>query len=269
MKHKIGIVQGRLSSAPKSRLQFFPKNWEKEFSVAKSSKIDFIEFFSERIINNKNPIWNDENLFKYKKLAKKNNIKILNFCDDYIIQNSILKNKTIKYLKNLVKQCAKLKIKNIIFPMYSKSELTDLNWRKYIKVLKLLLSYAHKYNISILIESDISPESFKNLKKNINKKNIYFLFDTGNRIITQKDIYSDILKFNKELKHIHIKDKNKKKKNVFLGKGLVDFELVFKKLKEIKFKGNFTIESVRGKNPQSTAEKNVIKLKKLVRKILN
>jgi len=268
LKNKVGIVQGRLTAAPKARLQFFPKNWRNEFAIAQSSKIDFIEFFSERIINKKNPIWNDKDLNEYIKLAKKNKLKILNFCDDHIIQNSILKKTTIKYLKILIKQCGKLKIKNIIFPMYSKSELTNLNWKKYIKVFKLLGNFANRFNISILIESDISSKYFKNLKNKIKIKNFYFLFDTGNRVITQSNIYQDIIEFNKDIKHIHIKDKNKNKKNVILGEGMVDFELIFKKLKKIKFKGNFTIESVRGKKPEITAKKNVIKLKKLINKNL-
>lgn len=75
MKNKVGIVQGRLTAAPKARLQFFPKNWGNEFAIAQSLKIDFIEFFSERIINKKNPIWNDKNLNEYIKLAKKKQIK--------------------------------------------------------------------------------------------------------------------------------------------------------------------------------------------------
>lgn len=152
--------------------------------------------------------------------------------------------------------------------MYSKSELTNLNWKKYIKVFKLLGNFANRFNISILIESDISSKYFKNLKNKIKIKNFYFLFDTGNRVITQSNIYRDIIEFNKDIKHIHIKDKNKNKKNVLLGEGMVDFELIFKKLKKIKFRGNFTIESVRGKKPEITAKKNVIKLKKLINKNL-
>ena len=53
----IGIVQGRLSVAPKNRLQFFPKNYKYEFELAKKINFEFIEFFDERQFNPKNPIW--------------------------------------------------------------------------------------------------------------------------------------------------------------------------------------------------------------------
>ena len=45
----LGIVQGRLTYAGK-KLQAFPKNPFKEFSIASKNGYDFIEFFSERNI---------------------------------------------------------------------------------------------------------------------------------------------------------------------------------------------------------------------------
>tara|TARA_B100000768_G_C11054970_1_gene279956 strand:+ start:281 stop:439 length:159 start_codon:yes stop_codon:yes gene_type:complete len=51
----LGIVQGRLSFAGK-KLQAFLKDPFKEFSIASKIGYNFIEFFSERKINKKNPI---------------------------------------------------------------------------------------------------------------------------------------------------------------------------------------------------------------------
>ena len=65
MKNLIGIVQGRLSASPKNRLQFFPKNWQEEFILAKKINYNFIEFFSERKFNKNNPIWNKKKLIEY------------------------------------------------------------------------------------------------------------------------------------------------------------------------------------------------------------
>jgi len=268
LKNNIGIVQGRLSKAPKGRLQFFPKKWEKEFFLAKKAKLQFIEFFSERRFNKENPIWNDEKIKLYKKFAKKHNLKIINFCDDYIIQNSILNKKNQKYFNRLILQCSKLKVKNIILPMYSSSDLNDENSQIYTKVLKKISLEAKKQKMNILIESNISPMSFSKLVKKIKSKNIYFLFDTGNRAIINRNLEKDIIEFGKFLKHVHIKDKNNLKKNVPLGKGLVNFKNVFISLKKIKFKGNFTIESIRGNNPVFTARKNVLKIKSLINNVL-
>ena len=60
----IGIFQGRLSRAPRKKLQYFPKNWEKEFILAKKLKYNFIDFFTEEKINKNNPIWTKLGILK-------------------------------------------------------------------------------------------------------------------------------------------------------------------------------------------------------------
>jgi sugar phosphate isomerase/epimerase len=259
--HLIGIVQGRLSKSPKNRLQYFPKKFIDEFDIAKNIGFNYIEFFSERKLNINNPIWNNKLKENYLILSKKNNLQVITFCDDYIISNSILKNKTFYYLKNLITKIFKLKIKNLILPMYGKSLMSDLNYKKYIKTLKLILTINKKINI--FLESNISPEVFSELKKQIKTKRIKFLFDTGNRSTLKRDLYADIINFGSNIGHVHIKDKNNNKINVQLGKGKVNFSKVFKNLKKINYKGNFTLETPRGSSFLNSAKKNFIFVKTL------
>ena len=95
----IGIVQGRLTQVAKNTLQKFPKYYEEEFSKAKSLNYDFIEFFSERKFNKNNPIWSEKGISQYKYLTKRNNLKTYTFCDDYVLNNSLLRKKNLIYLK--------------------------------------------------------------------------------------------------------------------------------------------------------------------------
>ncbi len=260
MKNLIGIVQGRLSLSPKNRLQFFPKNWQEEFILAKKFNYDFIEFFSERKFNKNNPIWNKKKIKEYLELSKINNLKILNFCDDYIISHSINKKKTQNYILKLLNNLNKIKIKNLILPMYGKSNLTDLNYNKYVKVIKKIIKKSNKINI--LIESNISPNEFKIFKNNVNSKKLLFLFDTGNRINLKRNMYEDFLSMYNFIEHIHIKDKNNRKQNVKLTTGLVNFSKFFKILKQMKYKKNFTFETTRGDDPIKTAKNNINFLRK-------
>lgn len=260
MKNLIGVVQGRLSVSPKKRLQYFPKNWKKEFKLANKIGYNFIEFFTERIKNKNNPVWSYSSIKEYKRLSKKYNLKILNFCDDYIISNCIKDKKTVNYIIGLLNNLKILNIKYLILPMYGKSNLTDQNYAEYVDSIKRILKHSKK--IKFLIESNISPEKFLNFKKKINSSKILFLFDTGNRINLKRDMYKDFEKMHKYIGHIHIKDKNKKKQNVKLNTGLVDFTKLFKILKKIKYKKNFTFETTRGTNPIKTAERNLKFLKK-------
>lgn len=255
MKNKLGIVQGRLSKSPKNRLQYFPTtNWKKEFEIANNIGFNFIEFFSQRQYSLLNPIWSRKLFKQYLLLAKKNNLIIMNFCDDYIIANDIRDKKTIIYLKKLIINCSKLKIKNLVLPMYEKSNLTDENKELFYNSINLISSFSKKYKIKILIESNILPQSFCEIKKNIKNKNLFFLYDTGNRVQKKDKYLLEILEFGNDIHHVHIKDKNFSNKNVLLGCGEVNFNQVFKFLKKIKYKGHFTLETNKGLNPIETAK---------------
>lgn len=259
----IGIVQGRLSKSPKNRLQYFPKYWKEEFKKAKDLDYNFIEFFTERKYNKFNPIWKKKGISEYKNLALKNNLEILNFCDDYIISNSINKLSTENYLKKLIKNLNLLKVKNFILPFYGRSLMTDGNILDYYKILKKLINFNN--NINILIESNISPESYKILKKKIKSNKVKFLFDTGNRINLNRDLYKDFEKFGRDIGHIHIKDKNAKFQNVPIGKGLVQFKKLFKIIKKKKYTKHFTFETTRSSDPYLTAKKNIKLLKNFLK----
>ena len=163
----------------------------------------------------------------------------------------------------------KLKIKKYILPLYGKSKINLKNKHEIFKNLSNISRLCEKSNIELLVESNMSPKEFKNLKKNISSKNCYFLFDTGNRVLLKKNSVSDIYKFKNNIKHVHLKDKNISNKNVIIGKGKVNFKSIFVALKKIKYKGSFTIESQRGKDIQYQATKNYNFFKTLIRKYIN
>ena len=259
----IGIVQGRLSVAPKNRLQYFPKNYKHEFELAKKINFNFIEFFAERQFNPKNPIWSKFKLNDYKQLSKKNKLKIYTFCDDYVIENSIITKSTLNYLIKLIKNLNFLGVEKLILPLYEKSKIDEKNFFKICDSLKFIYSYCKTKKIKLLIESNITPELFRKIQK-YTSMNIFLVFDTGNRVNLVADMYEDIEKFGSKIGHIHIKDKNNFDKNVLLGSGNVDFKLLFKKLKKIKYRNSYTIESTREKNPGKSAKKNLNFLKKFI-----
>lgn len=257
----IGIFQGRLSRSPYNKLQYFPKHWKKEFALASKLKYDFIEFFTEQKINKNNPIWSKKGIYEYKKKCNLNNLKIICHCDNYIISNSFRQKKIIKYFKKLIKNLKYLGVKNLNLPFYGKSLMTDENYASFYKNLKHIVKINNS-KMNILIESDISPNVFKILKKKLNTKKIKFLFDTGNRVNLNRNIYKDLNNFNKQIGHIHLKDKNLKLQNVPIGKGLVNFKKIFNILKKNNYNKGFTFETLREKNPYLTAKKNKAFIKK-------
>ena len=94
MKHKFGIVQGRLTNPPQKKiLQYFPPNWIEEIDIAKKNNISFIEFFKDRKKNLSCPFYYDQGFKAVKEVLNYKQFKSYSFCDDYIINNNILKKK--------------------------------------------------------------------------------------------------------------------------------------------------------------------------------
>lgn len=261
----LGIYQGRLSYS-KKKLQCFPKDPFKEFEIAANTKYDFIEFFSEEDYSKTNPIWSLEGINKYKKFSKLNNIKIYSFCDNYYIKNNLALKHSITYFLKIIKKIRTLKIKKYIIPLYKKSHINSSNKKKMIKNLSYISDICTNYNIDLLVESNMSPKFFNLIKSEIKKKNLYFLFDVGNRVVLKRNISKDLISFGNKIKHIHLKDKNIFNKNVIIGRGLVDFDLFFSQLKIINYKGSYTVESQRGQNIVNQAYKNSCFFKSLLRK---
>ena len=263
----IGITQGRLTDTNSRILQKFPKNYPREFENAGSLNYDFIEFFTEKDFNKKNPIWSRSGIYNYKKLAKENKLKIHTFCDNYIIKHSIFKRKNLNYLKKLLKQLKVLKVKKLVLPLYNASNINNNNLNKFYRNLREICKYSLKLNLDILIECNISPKYFGILKENVGIKNLFFLFDTGNRVNLKSNLYDDLMSFGGEIKHIHLKDKNKSNKNVSFNSGQINFVEVFKVLKKIKYKNSFTIESTRGRDALKTAKKNLLYFQNFIKKL--
>ena len=259
----IGIVQGRLTDFKnKNILQKFPKNYSREFVKASNLGFNFIEIFAENRFNKKNPLWFKEGRKDYINISKKHNLKLISLIDEYSINNNITKKKYLNYFEQLLKVIKELKIKKLIIPLYKKSLVNKKNYKKISKSLSKMAKACLKKKVMLLVEADISFNFFLNLKKH---KNIYFLYDTGNRY-KLKNPEEDILEFGKNIKHIHIKDKSLDGKNVSLGTGLVKFNTIFRALKKISYNGDYVFETTRANNSIITAKRNLLFLKRMLKK---
>ena len=77
INQRYGIVQGRLVDSEDGELQSFPNaNWEKEFEIAKKTKLSFIELLAERKYK--------EETQKRDKERKKQMLIVILICARYI-----------------------------------------------------------------------------------------------------------------------------------------------------------------------------------------
>ena len=254
-KIEFGFIQGRMTSPPSKKiLQYFPKkNWKKEFHYAEKYNFDFIEYFGERKFNKSNPIWNYKNLKEINEIVKKKRLQNYSFCDDYFINTNLINFKNFdEYYKTLAKNLSLIDIKIYVLALFEKSLINKKNLKNFIQRLQNISDFLNEKKIKLALETNLDVQSINKLIKLINKKNVFIVYDTGNRLKKKNLQYNEIIKLKKYICHFHIKDKNWKGENVVLGNGKVNFDLIFKAIKHIKYVGKYTFETNRGDNPIKT-----------------
>jgi sugar phosphate isomerase/epimerase len=258
-KIEFGFIQGRMTNTPsKNILQYFPKkNWKKEFFYAKKYNFKFIEYFGERKLNKNNPIWNEKKLNEINYLVKKNKLYNYSFCDDYFINNNLISYKDFEsYYLKLSKNLFKIKIKVYVLALFEKSIITKNNINAYAKHIKIIANIFDKLKIKVALETNIDAKLITHLLKLVSRKNVFIVYDTGNRLKKGNLQFNEIIKLNNYILHVHLKDKNWNDENVILGTGFVNFTSILMALKLIKFKGKFVFETNRGNNPRETMIRN-------------
>ena len=264
MNKRFGIIQGRLISPPKNDLlQFFPPNWIDEINIAKIFKFGFIEFFKDRDTNQVCPFFTNEGFKIVLDVLNLKNFKSYSFCDDFFIKKNILKYKFLKkYFEEISLNLSVIKIKLYVLPLYEKSNLNKKNFIKFSKRINLISSILNKKNIVLALETDLEVEFIDSLFKSIRSKNVYLVYDTGNRVKKGINQFKEILYLKDKIIHVHIKDKNLLGNNVIIGRGIVNFKNIFFALKKINYKNNFTFETNRGLDPIKTMIQNIKFIKK-------
>jgi len=252
-----GIIQGRLTVPPAGLLQWFPQEeWREEFGYAESVGIRFIELLTERDYNSLNPAWSAGGRDEIRAAARESGRDVYSICTDYIIDHELLGTdaKAVKqHVSEFLDAGADLKCAVAVFPLLEKSNLTADNAVKYVPLMKEFARQAAESGMTICIESLLNGTDLKNLLEDINESNVKCVFDTGNRILDNRDLDTEIRLLGNWITHVHIKDKNACGENVLMGTGLVDFRRVFEALNDIDYRGPLVFETTRGTNPLKTA----------------
>ncbi|MFH0855087.1 MAG: sugar phosphate isomerase/epimerase family protein [Candidatus Omnitrophota bacterium] len=254
-KHSFGIVQGRLTPSPRGRLQCFPRdNWRKEFRDASLLGYNFIEMIADRRFNPKNPLWSSPGLKKIKDACLRHNLQAYSVCNDFIISHSLVNEPNAEeQTMRLIGRSALLGMKVLILPLFERSQINILNYRRFLIPLRRIADASASKKIVICLETNLGAGEILRISKFFNHSNIKYVFDSGNRVVLKEDIYSDIKILKGLIGHIHIKDKDQAGDNVLLGTGKVNFLKLFRSLALIDYTGPYVFETTRGRDPLNTA----------------
>lgn len=256
-QHSFGIVQGRLSTPPAGELQWFPQPcWQEEFFKSRALGIGFIELLAERSHNSENPLWSASGRAELLALSALTGRSIYSSCTDYIIDHSLVADpggRTAADVHRFIDVSAELKCKVVVLPLLEQSNLTPDTAAELIPLVRSFAEHAEESGMVICVESLLHAANLREFLDSAGRANLKCVFDTGNRVVDNPDLRSEITALGSRIHHVHIKDKDPAGRNVVLGTGLVDFLQVFTALDEIGYSGPLVFETTRGTNPAMTA----------------
>ena len=137
--------------------------------------------------------------------------------------------------------------------VFSGNPLTENEAETIVEVWSKVADYAKEKGVNIGIEPINRYESYVcNTAKNVldliektKKDNLFLHLDTFHMNIEEDNFYDPIILAGKKLKHVHITESHRG----MLGEGTVNWNELFKALKEINFEGNLVLENFSSSIP--------------------
>ena len=137
--------------------------------------------------------------------------------------------------------------------VFSGNPLTEKEAEIITEVWSNVADYAKEKGVNIGIEPINRYESYVcntagnvlDLIKKTGKDNLFLHLDTFHMNIEENNFYDPIILAAQQLKHIHITESHRG----MLGEGTVNWEQLFKALKEIDFEGNLVLENFSSSIP--------------------
>ena len=250
---EIGIMQGRLSPPQDGRFQFFPKNWQAEFSQAQQLGFDSIEWLYDEdnwdIRWGFNPILDREGREKIRKLSSWYNVGVHSICADYFINGGFLRSgdDRVSMLIALIFVARALGIKTIILPFLEKSAIKNRKQKKkVIENISSVLELCRLYGVKLALETELDAVSLRHFIRMFQSPCVGVCYDLGNTASYGHYSPKDIGFLGDMIFEVHIKDRKiGSDKSVNLGEGDVDFNGCFKALKSIGFNGPMILQANR------------------------
>lgn len=165
----------------------------------------------------------------------------------------------INYTKNAINLAEQLESKTICITSGTKNSKTIKSEKQiFKKSLNELSEYAEKNNVSIAIEYEPGlliedSDSVMELCKDF--KNLGLNLDTCHAMVIGENIEKIIKKFNKKIFHFHLSDcKDGIHHHLIPGKGSIDFQKIFKILKNNNYRDFLSVELYPySENPEDAA----------------
>ena len=236
------------------QLQCFPQYaWQRELRVAKRIGLHYLEWLVERQHNAANPIWSLAGRAEIRSHIAEVGLEFRTLINDYIIDHPLeADSEPLAQSLRLLEAGAELDLRRVVVPLFEASDPAAVESASLVTALKTLAREAEAAGIEVCLETLLTSRDTIDLLDRIGYATVTVCFDTGNRAAAGHHLAEDIRLLDGHISEVHVKDKNAAGTNVLLGTGLVDFPGVANALAAIRFDGDCTLETPRGRDPEIT-----------------
>jgi len=249
---KTGVMQGRLLPKYNGMYQAHPLGyWQEEFEIASKIGLETIEFILDFKDLKLNPLMHKKGLYEIQNIIGKSGVQVDSICADYFMEapfhssSSSQVNKSIEILDKLIINSSYLGVKNIVIPCVDQSSITTTQFEYFSKNISNIIKSAEQKKINICLETDLNPDSFLNLLKNLPQEVFKVNYDIGNSASLGYNIKEEFDAYGDRITDIHVKDRTLGGGSVELGNGDADFDQLINLIKEYKFNGVLIMQVYR------------------------
>lgn len=253
MKHKIGVMQGRLVPKYKNQYQSHPAGyWDKEFDVAARLGLDLVEFIVDLDGIEENPLMSADGVTRVAEVTARTGVQVASICADCFMAaplhsaDPMIAQPSLAYLRRLIDHAPRLGISDIVIPCVDQSLLRSVeDTARFVAALESVLDEAGRNGVNLSLETDLDPQNFARLLERFESPRVTVNYDTGNSASLGYDPREELAAYGKKISDIHIKDRVKGGGSVVLGTGNTDFEGFFDALRPLDYQGFFILQAYR------------------------
>lgn len=252
--NSVGVMQGRLSPRPTSRLQAFPwDHWKQEFGLARDAGFDSIEWIFEAERARQNPLWTAPGQRAIAQQVNSTGVRVLSVCADYFMVHRLAGGsredvrKNVSVLKQLIVRSAEIGARRILLPLLEQAGLhTPEIEEEAVDSIRQCLPIAEHYRVTLGLEMEIEGRDYADFIGRFDSPRVRAYYDTGNSTAAGFDIAEDVRPVLPLLEAVHVKDREVSGTTRNLGTGAANFEGFFRVLDDYGFRGDYVMQSYFG-----------------------
>ncbi len=254
---RIAIMQGRLSPAGGSRLQFFPADWQAEFPLAKKLGFSGITWFLDQSTPGFDPVrdvWGSaaalEDVDRARAVLPIHSID----CGLYPLFGAD-KERTVESFRILLPGLAgRLASSVVVVPLLvHTAPRTEEEKREARESVGKIAAVAAPLGLRLALETEMPADELADFVDSFGSPAVGVCYDIGSCTAYGFDCPADIERLGSRILEVHLKDHKRthiigKDRSVPLGEGDADFAGCFRSLNAIGYKGGYTMQAWRGEN---------------------